>query len=546
MAMSEESKKPQTSGPVPEYRPHFARWAATRATLSSVEKPLVAETATLTTPVENDAAIGAADTPPLSNGRRVWTTPVLSTTPSAGHPALPQAAAPPEGALEESTPMEPAPSELPSEGPIEEPVVAEFATSELPLEPVIEEPALEEAAASEEPPRPPEASTIAEYDASELPFEPVAEEPAEESVVAESTTSPLWSEPVVEESTLGEAAASELPAEPALEEPGTAVGQPTAAPPWSRDQLIVAAAAALVALFAILMTRPWEYFENRPPRANHAPQSLTKPEVLPSPIPPVAKPANQAAAAPAQSPIASAAKPPAPATGAAVAPMKPAAMPSIAPLSKPAASLPETAPKQPRATSSTPALAQTMPSIKVATVPPGKPALKTKPAAPAPESATNNDEEKEPPQSNRTDREFAQVRGKLMEASIRSQLAQMGYASLGLSVNDAGDVFLSGTFLSEADQDQVLAMIRGFHHVRDIYFSGSVWHSERASAPSPEAPVENAPSAAQAPLAKPAAAIPEQEPEDFPVTAADVPALRTHRSASPMENPTAAPAQAPR
>jgi hypothetical protein len=261
-------------------------------------------------------------------------------------------------------------------------------------------------------------------------------------------------------------------------------------------------------------------------------------------MPLVAKLANQAAPAPAQSPIASAPRPPAPATVAALAPMKPAAVSSVAPLAEPSATRPQGAPKQPHVASLAPALSQAMPSIKVA--PARKPALKPEPAAPGAESSSDKDAKKEPSQPNRTDTELTRVQGELLEASIESELAQVGYASLGVSVNDEGDVFLAGTFLSQADEDQVLAMIRHIQHVRDIYFSGSVWHSERASEPSPEAPSENAPSQARAPLVKSAASMPEQEPDEFPVTAADVPALSTRRSASPAENPTNAPALAPR
>lgn len=172
--------------------------------------------------------------------------------------------------------------------------------------------------------------------------------------------------------------------------------------------------------------------------------------------------------------------------------------------------------------------------------------MKPEPAEPAGEPSSDKDLKKEPSQPPRTDTELTRVQGELLEASIERQLAQVGYASLGLSVNDEGDVFLAGTFLSQADEDQILAMIRRIQHVRDIYFSGSVWHSEQASAPSPEAPSENASSQAQAPLAKSAAPRPEQAPDEFPVTAADVPALSTRRSASPPENPANAPALAPR
>ena len=92
--MSEESKKPPVR--IPEYRPHFAGWAAAKALLPSAEKPPVAETATLAMPADDFAAIGAAEAPPPSHGRRLWATPVLSAKPFAGKPALRGIIAPPD------------------------------------------------------------------------------------------------------------------------------------------------------------------------------------------------------------------------------------------------------------------------------------------------------------------------------------------------------------------------------------------------------------------------------------------------------------------
>src|ERR1700704_1075934 len=57
--MSAEIKKPQEFGPVPPYKAHFELWDEAAA----------------------DLAIDDADAPPIGNGRRMWTTPVLTTTP---------------------------------------------------------------------------------------------------------------------------------------------------------------------------------------------------------------------------------------------------------------------------------------------------------------------------------------------------------------------------------------------------------------------------------------------------------------------------------
>jgi len=406
---------------------------------------------------------------------------------------------------------------------IDEPMVAEPTSSELALEPFIEEVVVAESptlAASPEPPI--EESADAEPARSESPLEPFFEEhivekaatvalpPENISPIDDADAPPLdngrriWATPV-------------LSTTPFVPHP---VRQPNAAPPWSRDQLMIAA-AALGALLTIVVTRPWEYVENlQPPPANLATQSLTKPGVLPSPIPPVAKPATKAA--------------PVPAALAEAAPMKPAAM------------LPETAPKQPFAAFSAPALPQTMPPFKVATAPANNPAVKPEPAEPA-ATESLSDDAGEPPHSNRTHTDFALVQGELMEASIRSQLARMGYASLGVAVSDEGDVYLEGTFLNQADQDRVIAMIRRYRHVRDISFSGTVWHGEQAHASRDAAEVKMSDRAAPPPTtawhAAPSllAPLPKVAPSaEFPITAADepVPGGRNDAPASPLPTPS--------
>jgi hypothetical protein len=188
-----------------------------------------------------------------------------------------------------------------------------------------------------------------------------------------------------------------------------------------------------------------------------------------------------------------------------------------------------------------------MPKINVATIPANHPALNAAPA----ESPSDDNEEEEPAQTRRTKAGFAAVRGKLLEASIHSQLAQMGYASFGVAVSDEGDVYLEGTFLSQADQDRVLAMVRRFKHVRDISFSGSVWHTEHASAdgaaeatasgtgdeaaPPPAVAKPAEPSAPELPAAQPKSA---PSDEEFPITAADVPAPPNRYAAPPSPLPT--------
>jgi len=154
----------------------------------------------------------------------------------------------------------------------------------------------------------------------------------------------------------------------------------------------------------------------------------------------------------------------------------------------------------------------------------------------------------------------------ILESSVRSELAREGFSNLGVSFTADGDVFLNGTFLNLADEDRVIAMIRGNKGVRDIYFSGTVWHDggdhpEVATA-SPPTP----PRAAKAPLAPPkplasadARSVPSPadgavhgpahgmiaHSAEFPVTAAEVPAPRIRYAAPPPPEPSAAPSPAP-
>jgi hypothetical protein len=313
--------------------------------------------------------------------------------------------------------------------------------------------------------------------------------------------------------------------------------------PWSAAGYWTLAVIAIGAVLIVLMMRPWKSAKAPVPPVKIAPRAAMKVRASPKGIPSVAVAARQAAAASAPKAMASLA---APATAAA-APVKPLAMPSVAALVGPAA----------MASAAAPSLAA---AVTVAAVPVVK--AVAKPAQIAPtieiplESRSTSDEEEE-------EDEIAPVRGLLLESSLKNQLTSAGYPSLGVSVTGGGDVFLNGTFLNLADEDRVLAMVRGHEGVRDIYFSGTVWHDatgheEQATAPGAAAAPAAAANAASAsppsqPLpAKPPAPAPQPVPSahgkiahstEFPVTAAEIPATsgRSAYAASPTQ--PSAPAQ---
>jgi len=245
---------------------------------------------------------------------------------------------------------------------------------------------------------------------------------------------------------------------------------------------------------------------------------------------------------------------PANAAVAAAAPVKPVAMPSVVAEAKPIAAAPAIAPKQPLAASSPVAVDKPSAQVKVAALPVVKPI--TKPAHTEPAIEPSAAAEEEPAENYRVGKvhsEFAPIHAQLLEASIHSQLVHEGYPSLGVSVTAEGDVYLDGTFLSQADQDRVIHKVRAQQHVRDIYFSGTVWHNDRASAPE-AAPVNaGAPSAspvAQQVAVKPAAPPSQPVPskpkkvvdfDEFPVTAADASSRATRYAASPAAQPSPLP-----
>jgi hypothetical protein len=419
--MTTASKKPPEFGPVREYKAHFELW--------------------------DEAAIDDTDAPPFANGRRVWTTPVLSTTPLAAPKR-----------------RKPAPAQ------------------------------------------------------------------------ADASASAYWT----------------------------------------------VATVAVGALLAVLVMRPWKSTKAPAPPMKIAARPAMKVHASPKAMPSVAIPARQAVAAAAKAPVAVASKvsAAAPAKVAVAAPLKPAAMPSTPASAKPQAVPPlaaqvkpaavpliaappprpvtmasRAAPIKPAAEPSSPA-----PPVKVVALPVVKPVAKPVQAEPTTkvplESPSAADEEEED--------EFAPVRALLLESSIKNQLTSAGYPSLGVSVTGGGDVFLNGTFLNLTDEDRMLAMVRGHKGVRDIYFSGTVWHDvtghpEQATAPPGATAKANAASASppSQPLpAKPP--VPAHPPVpsahgkiahsmEFPVTAAEMPAIsgRSAYAPSPAQPSSAAQTRTP-
>lgn len=300
--------------------------------------------------------------------------------------------------------------------------------------------------------------------------------------------------------------------------------------PYGDFWTMVAAVVAGVMLgFLMLWPRQSATVANPPPQIAAKPAPKAQPSVAASAAkekPRVAIVAKQSVPAPSKATVP-------PPKLVASAPRKPAAVPSAAP--SPAAAAP-----QPVSAASTAAIS-----------PPSKPAA-TEPSAASPEETSSGDEEE-------AEDELAPVRAMLLESSIRSELASQGFSNLGVSVTAEGDVFLNGTFVNPADEDRVLGMLRRNQRVRDIYFSGTVWHNTNPAAeasPSQEAPRSNAGSVApstQSSPAKPAAsASPAVRPAhwkiahstEYPVTAAEVPA-RSPYAAAPASVPYAAPATLP-
>ena len=71
----------------------------------------------------------------------------------------------------------------------------------------------------------------------------------------------------------------------------------------------------------------------------------------------------------------------------------------------------------------------------------------------------------------------------MLESSIRDELARAGMPDLGVSVSGEGDVFITGVVLNHDDEDRAIALARGHGEVRDIYFSGGMWHEGDSEEP---------------------------------------------------------------
>ena len=347
--------------------------------------------------------------------------------------------------------------------------------------------------------------------------------------------------------------------------------RPQPPPVTTRESLLWVSGAMVVGAFlAVIMIRPWEYstlsapkmqaepvarvvVPKPPPKVVAAPRPAPQPApkmvvalpkaveklviapiapvkvvVAPKPIPSVAMSVKQETREPAALSstvaLAAPAKPVAIASMAAVQPKK---MASPAAPAEAAIAPPELKPSAAQSSS--------VASVKVASVPMSKAHAMPTPSGPG---AANQAEA--PATEDPLDVELAPVHTMLLESAIRTQLAGEGFTNLGVSLNDDGDVFLNGTFLNLADQDKVIAMIRARQGVRDIYFSGTVWHEvtpsdEQVPMPAATAPAPNAASANPA-TPQQVAKLPPSAPQpatvkhvkiahsaDFPVTAAEVP-----------------------
>jgi hypothetical protein len=369
--------------------------------------------------------------------------------------------------------------------------------------------------------------------------------------------------------------------------------------PWKEIPIAALYLAMAVggAFLAILVMRPWEYSAARPSskpiakatakvvaHAKPAPKKLPQkvavaapkpapkltavPKVvaMPKAAPSVAIAAKPAVVAPAKMPVASSST--AAASHVAAVSIKPAAQPSVAIAAPKLAAapppiIPLAPPEQTRASTEEKPAPLPPPSVstKVASAPPPiqHPVVEASPAESSveevPEPTSGDEQEAD---------ELAPIHAMLLESAIRTQLASAGFTDLGVSMTQDGDVYLNGTFLNIADQDKAIAMIRQHHGVRDIYFSGSVWHDLNtqhgqaatpavASLPNPMSKAEGAePSTprqqagASAPESKtaPARHVKIAHSAEFPVTAAEEPAP-VPRYAAPVQ-PTAVPTPAPK
>lgn len=537
--MSTESKKPREFGPVAEYRAHFELWDAgnpqpTPSVTQKGQGPATApQVAVPTTPATSlEVAAPYSQLAPSASVTTERAAVVESVPFTTQQPAAPQASIiAPEVAIS-PPPMAQPPTSAPS------------APEQLAKPP-------EHAIIS--PPSGPPADVGPPPTAARRPTTPLAAKP---NIAIDDADAPplrngrrVWTTPVL--------STGAFPARQPNDSPATLTVRLTT------EQLTIAAAVT-GALLALLAMRPWRYFGASTPPANLATQSVAKPAALP--MPSVAKAESQAAKAPiaaaSHATIAGASHTivpasvkvsaaalvkPAPAassvaalpglTGAAS--VKPAAMPSVVAAAGPVLVPPKLASVQPASAPSAATSQKSVPPVAVAAVPAVKAIAKPPQPAPSTEASPPDDIEEEPDEPEATehpaapgdaDSDIAQVRAELLQASLLGQMAQAGYPNLGLSVNQDGDVFLDGTFLNQADQDRMIAMIRAHPRVRDIYFSGTVWYADqptpvalpgKAGAPEAVLPPASAKSAgAFQPAAQPGH-LKIAHSEDFPITAAD-------------------------
>jgi hypothetical protein len=375
------------------------------------------------------------------------------------------------------------------------------------------------------------------------------------------------------------------------------------ASPWAGIPIAATyvGAIAIGIFFAVLLMRPWEY-STAPPSSKPLPRATAKPvpHAKPAPKKPLPKvalaapgPEPKLTAAPkilaipkAAPSVATAAKP-----AVVVSAKKPVASASVASRSHVAATLVKPVVQPSSAAIAAPKMAAAAPSPAIISLPPPAPrapAQATKPEAqPAPPSASARvasvpvpiqhpaiePSPAQPPteeiershRDNKVAAELAPLHTMLLESTIRTQLAAAGFPDLGVSMTEEGDVYLNGTFLNMADQDKAIAMIREHRGVRDIYFSGSVWHDvnsqhEQEASPTVTSVPNNAvPKAdgvrASAPEQQANISAPESKPlparhvkiahsVEFPVTAAEAPAPLP-RYAAPVQ-PSVVPTPEPK
>lgn len=510
--MSTASKSPEAAPPpMREYKSHFEMW---------------------------DEVIDDADAPPLRNGRRPWSPPVLTEkTYSLPHRKLPPRA----------EPVEPIPSIAIYAGAI---AIGAF------LSVLIM--------------RPWEYSTAAKM-ATAKPAAKVAvtRKPVAKAAAATPPKTQVAAVPSAVPS-VGTYAKQSITAPPKLSAPSKAVAKLARPAPMAslaavaKPKAVASAAPPNAVAVAPAPAKPIAIASMgaAQPKASAAPKAVV---VVPAPLNPaaiasIAAVKAKAVASPAPARVEAVASPPSqPAAIASMVAAQPKAVESAAP-PKVVAVAPE--PPKPAATSSP------SQSVNVASAPMVPQPIKVAPPAaqesaePVPPKPGNEAPAEESAVGVRENSELAPLHRMLLESAIRTQLAGVGFPDLGVSVNGDGDVYLNGTFQNVADQDKVIAMIREHRGVRDIYFSGTLWHQDQAPTPIASAPAPNQqnsqtnsappqqvaklpPNASQGgPGVSPSAPsrhVKIAHSVDFPVTAAEVPAPKPIYAAPP---PTIAPTPA--